>query len=310
MPAFYTHKYFAQEVFKELPNNIKKKINYGYYFLFAQGFDILFYNIGKKKYLCNLGHKFHRYQTRAFFENTLEELNHNNNEILYSFFYGMLTHYILDSTFHPYIFYKTGLYNKKDKSTYPNNGGHTRLENQLDKYFYSKENTILYHKAKFYKTYDNIILPQNDIINSLNNIFQKTFQEKNIGYYYFKSLNHWRFVQKHFKDDYLGFKKYLYKFIHLFYHKKLEYYSTNIDDISLNDLNIKHKTWYNPTDKSLAYNYSVEKLFNIAKEKYLNIINKLNNERGKFPIPNISYRTGIDLDHNQKMQYFESKENI
>ena len=72
MPAFYTHRYFAKQVYQDFKPTLKKKINYEYYLFFAQSFDILYYNYGSKKYLNKLGHLAHRQKTKAFFQNILE----------------------------------------------------------------------------------------------------------------------------------------------------------------------------------------------------------------------------------------------
>ena len=311
MPAFYTHYHFAKEVFQKLSPNLKKNINYEYYLLFAQSFDFLYYNYGKNKYLSTLAHQAHAKNTQAFFINAIEEINNFKQEkpFILGFIYGTLTHYILDSTFHPYIFYKTGVYKKGKKETYIYNGEHRRLEAQLDKYYYSKKHNDKFNKARLYKIYESIPKPSLEFINYLNNVFYKTFYKKDIGTYYFKSIKKWRFMQKHFIRDSLGIKKVIYKFIDLFpNHLKLQYFSNKINDISLNDLNIENKEWCNPADKEIISNLSVDELYDLAISKYLNIIKTLSLDSYRaisFPIENISYLSGLDLKNNKKLKYFE-----
>ncbi len=304
MPAFYTHRYFAKQVYQDFKPALKKQINYEYYLFFAQSFDILYYNYGSKKYLNKLGHLAHRQKTQDFFQNILELMDFNNSYHL-SFFYGFLTHYILDATMHPYIFYKTGVFKKDNPQTYKYNGLHTKLENQIDKYYYDLENSKPFYQAKLYKIYDNIKNPPQDLIILINNVFRKTFKQDNIGYYYFKSLKKWRFTHKYFKRDYFKIKKYLYRFHDYIFTKRLEFYALSLEKISENDLNIYHHKWYNPSNKNIYSTASVDDLLQIAKDKYLNIINNLEVRNNQEVIPNISYRTGLDLAEKQQLKYFE-----
>ena len=312
MPAYYTHYHFAKKVFQELPDNLQKEINYEYYLLFAQSFDFLYYS--RNKDINTLAHAAHSKNTQAFFLNAIEQISNFKNQKPYilSFIYGTLTHYVLDSTFHPYIFYKTGVYKKEKPETNIYNGQHTRLEVQIDKYFYNKEHQDIFNKAKLYKIYDNITNPSLEAINYLNTVFYKTFYKKDIGTSYFKCLKRWRFVQKYFRRDSFGFKKLIYKFLDLFpNHQKLQYFSSKITDISLSDLNIDKKEWFNPADKNIKSNLNVDELFDLAITRYNNIVQnlQLDSYRDKsFPIKNISYLSGLDLKENKKLKYFEKNQ--
>ena len=48
-----------------------------------------------------------------------------------AYLYGMLSHYVLDSTVHPFIIYKTGNFNKKNKETYKYNHLHNEMESYI-----------------------------------------------------------------------------------------------------------------------------------------------------------------------------------
>ena len=311
MPAFYTHKLFAQKVYNNFSNSLKEKIDYDYYLLFAQSFDILFYNFGRKKWLFALGHSAHRKNTQAFFLNTLNVLDKNSSSKYFlSFFYGTLTHYVLDSTFHPYIFYKSGIFKKEDKTTWQYKGLHTKLEMEIDKYFYEKEHQTPFYKEKFYKMYDNVLKPDKDLIAFIDEVFAKTFYKENIGSYYFKSLKNWRFIHKHFKYDPYGIKKFFYKILDVFpFSFKFQNYSCHLDNFKQDDLNLKKKTWLNPADTNITSNLSIDELFNKALNDYFNIIKNLNHVTNlrttNFPIKNISYYSGLDLKLKKKLQYFE-----
>ncbi len=314
MPAFYTHRYFAQQVYAQFSPNLKKALDYDYFLLFAQSFDILFYNYGQNKWLSQLGHQAHQKNTQAFFLNTLNYIQNSqdkdNQKYFLSFFYGSLTHYILDATFHPYIFYKTGLFKPKEKATYKYKGKHTYLEMEIDKYLYDKNHDIPFFKAKLYKIYDNI-KPNEALTELISEIFSKTFYKDNIGMFYFQSLKKWRFIHKYFKYDRFGLKKFIYKLIDsLPLSIKLQNYSLHLAKINMDDLNLQHEKWLNPADKNIKSTQSVDDLTETAIHKYLEIIknlNKITNLRtAEFPIPNISYYSGLDLNEKKKLQYFEN----
>ena len=57
------------------------------------------------------------------------------------FLYGFICHYVLDSNVHPFVFYKTGLFDKKDKNSYKYNNLHAFMETYFDNYMI-KEKTI------------------------------------------------------------------------------------------------------------------------------------------------------------------------
>lgn len=305
MPAFYTHYTFAKKLYSNFSNKLKDNIDYDYFLLFAQSFDIFYYDFGmfkKNRLGRQLAHDGHRIKRKEFFDNILKfKKQYPNNTYINSFLYGTLSHYILDATFHPYIFYKTGTFKKKNKETYKYSGLHTKFELLIDEYFYRKESNGLFYKEKFYKLYNNIKNPPIELINFLDLVFYETFQITKGGKRFFKCLKKWYFVNKHIKYDPLGFKRIIYKFIDFIKpnkYRKIVYYSFYTKNLNvLEVINGNHNTWFNPANKSLKYNYDVDDLFNISLNKYLNIIKDFNN------IPNISYFSG--LEENSRLKYFE-----
>lgn len=317
MPAYYTHKYFANNIFSLINN---QNIDLNYFLLFSQSFDILYYNLGiskNAKEIKRLGKTAHYKNTQAFFINAINialKENLQNDSHVRSFILGFLTHYILDSTFHPYIFYKTGIF-KHNKDTIKYKGKHTYLELMLDYYFFKKEHQIKFHKFKHYKAYDNISIPSSTFLDYINKVFKKTYNKNDIAYYYFKDIKNWRFITKYFKNLNAHFLKIVYR-IHdkLFrYKNSLVNYSYYIKELDQNILNNNNLIWYNPADKSIQYYNNVEDLYKEALDKYISISNHILNVLDKKEdihsltdiIPNISYFNGLDLSLNKRARYFE-----
>ena len=117
MPATYTHHIFTKDVLKVVDLDVKEKLEKkeDLFNLFGKSFDILFFSKAK------LGHFAHKNHVNLYFQNILKYIKENrleDNEEVLAYLYGSLCHYILDSTIHPYIVYKTGKFNIKNKVIY------------------------------------------------------------------------------------------------------------------------------------------------------------------------------------------------
>ena len=96
--------------------------------------SLMFYNLfsilpGKK--IRELNKYFHRNKSQEYFINMINYIKDNNlsDDIdVMSFLVGSICHFVLDSTIHPYIIYKTGIMDKKKPSTYKYNHIHEFME--------------------------------------------------------------------------------------------------------------------------------------------------------------------------------------
>lgn len=323
MPSIITHHVFAKKVLQQLEPSIQKELEKSLqiYYTFAQSHDYLFYyhfDFKNSKRIKNLGHYAHKNKTQIYFLNIIKYIKENNlenNTEALAYLYGSLTHYCLDSTCHPYIFYKTGTYNTDDKNTIKYRGEHTHIEKDLDAIYYQKE----YNKEYKYCNVSKDIIKKPIFSKKLNKLidatYYETYHEQNISYYYQKSIKYAKFIYSTIVNDRLGIKKTIYKFIDKLTNKKfgyLEGYSTNIKP-NLNFLNDEHKTWNHPCDINIKYNYSFDELLEISINKCLDLITEINKvlfDRSDISsleniIPNVSYSTGLDLEKNKIMKYFE-----
>src|SRR5574344_1652458 len=121
MPALLTHYLFANEVIgKDLKHRNLALTS-------SQGPDIFFYNgysLAKrktKKEVRAFGNYLHGIDPSPLYKAIIDYANTKQGEekdIIYAHLVGMLCHYALDRTTHPYIFYKTLFpgYEKKDSN--------------------------------------------------------------------------------------------------------------------------------------------------------------------------------------------------
>ena len=265
MPALHTHYKFGHDVLEKLNNKQKKEIksNISYYDMYNQGFDNLYYHF-KWNYYKNFGIKAHKNNIELFFKNAFDYIKTNNLENtleVTTLIYGFINHYTLDTLLHPYINYQVKNLNIS----------HTKIEFILDNILNSNIN------GKNYK----IIIPKlkfnQNLIKYLDYIFDKTYNEKNIGKIFNRSHNNGYYLYRYFIHDKYGFKTFCYKIIDFllpFKKFKLGENTFYVKKINKKILNKEKHIWNHPKSKKEIYNYSCKELYNIA----LKISIKLSNE--------------------------------
>jgi len=266
MPALHTHYKFGQDVLnklnKQLQTNIKSNISY--YNMFNQGFDNLYYYLINWKYYRTFGIQAHKHNIDLFFENIFNYIKDNklekNSEIT-NIIYGFINHYTLDTLLHPYINYQVKNLNIP----------HTKIEFMLDSKLTDN------NSSKFYKTLIPKMKFPNKLIELLNEVFKKTYKEKNIGKIFNKSHNLGYYIYRYFINDKYGIKTFSYKIIDFIIPKKdikfskNTFYSKQFDERLLNS---EKNIWNHPNNKEETYNYSFNELYNLAIE----VCTKLNND--------------------------------
>jgi hypothetical protein len=239
MPSLITHHIFSKDLLKKLNkdelNKFDKELTI--YHTFAQSHDYLFYYRFNPKYsktIKKLGHYAHHHNTQDYLINIIKEIKNNkleNNQQVIAYLYGSITHYVLDTTCHPYIFYKTGVYRKKEKNTKKYHGKHNEIEKNIDAIYYEKNTNKKYYKCNISKEIIKKPIFNKELLNTINNVYKKTYNKDNIGFYYYKGIIQAKIAYNIFFKDYFGIKKSLYKLINLLSlnkNKHLSTYSTYI----------------------------------------------------------------------------------
>ena len=305
MPNLLTHAYFSIDI----NNLVERKVNdIKTLKLFSYGPDAFYFSNPK------MGKIMHRKKIDDFFKNYImyiKEKKLNDCDEIMASLYGLITHYVLDSTIHPFIFYKSGVFDN-NSATKKYMDRHRITELYLDKYMACKRGVEL-EKFKLYgylfpKSNHSIILK-----NCLNDVFYKTFGLKNGYNIYFKGLRNMKRYFKYFRFDYFGFKYLLYKFLDLFRQGKEKLVYVSYYKIKWADLNINNKSWHHPVT-NLLYFKSVDDLYIDSLYEATSIINKVNDiidgKRGINDITfNKSYINGLDYRKKNVLRYFEEIEN-
>ncbi len=322
MPATIVHSYFANDVYDILPKGIKENISPERLKMFGLSMDsLMFYNLfsilpGKKvRTFCDY---FHENKSQEFFINLINYIKDNNlgNDIdVCSFLIGTICHYELDSTIHPYIYYKTGLFNKYDKTTYKYNNVHVFMETFLDNDMVRRRENINPYKFNIKK----FCFDKNNFSEGLNNTIANTFYDtfglKNMDKIYFKSLKQMESFLMLFRRDPYGVKKNFYKLIDTFTSRRMfrfEAISYNYPLVDRhNFLNEDHKTWRNPCIYRMTSQESFLDLYLKAlKETKVLVCASFDYINGKEIelekiFTNKSYLTGLDCEDKRELKYFE-----
>ena len=107
MPTTYTHYAYGQDVYRMLSPKLQSKIRpyINYYNIGVHGPDILFYYRSISKNAVNqYGVKVHDEPMRCFLCHAFSVFKRQRRKsAAFAYLAGFMTHYILDSTCHPYI---------------------------------------------------------------------------------------------------------------------------------------------------------------------------------------------------------------
>lgn len=322
MPATIVHSYFAKDTLEILPNPIVDMIDDKRVRMFSQSMDsLMFYNLfsplpGKK--VRKFNKYFHRNKTQQYFVNLINYIKDNNlinDSDVASFLVGSICHYVLDSTVHPFIIYKTGVFDKKQRNTYKYNNVHTFMETFLDNDMIARREDISPYHFKLGKFCFDTHKFSDELKHCLDYTFLDTFQIKNMSKIYYKSLKQMKKALLVFRRDPIGVKKFFYKLADTFTPKNFFRFEAISYHYPLTDkhnfLNLNHQLWRNP----VIYNITSDESFLDLYLKSLKIakvlicasfdyINGKNIELDKI-YTNMSYVTGLNCDIGKEIKYFE-----
>ena len=145
MASENTHIYLADRIRAEINVGVLKRIISGhldYYFLGSIFLDILFYS--KNKQIIDVAHNLHGEDglpTNRIVFDLLDRIKVDKDEKNFSFVSGFLTHYAIDITFHPMVFYFSGYKangskQENDRSAYLHWHYETSIDRQVNDRFY------------------------------------------------------------------------------------------------------------------------------------------------------------------------------
>ena len=322
MPATIVHSYFANDVYDILPKSIKSKVSTSRLKMFGQSTDsLMFYNLFSLlpgKNIRKFSDFFHRNKSQEFFINLINYIKDNNlsnDDDVSSLLVGLICHYELDSAIHPYVFYKTGCFDKKNRASYKYNNVHEFMEVFLDNDMVRRRENTNPYKFNISKFCFDTRKFSDNLNNLIDNTFDVTFDLQNMSGIYYKSLKQMKSALHLFRRDPYGNKRNLYKIIDTFTSKKffrfesISYYYPIKD--RHNFLNSNHKLWRNPTTYGMTSNESFVDLYlksiKIAKVMICASFDYIAGKEIELEkiFLNNSYVHGLDCNKEKELKYFE-----
>lgn len=321
MPGFTTHYLFGWNTYKSLEYMKLKKVlreHHAAYSLGLQGPDVFFYFL--PSYLVhadNIGSIAHEKCTGTFLHYLLESRklfpDYEERQIAEAYIAGFLGHYVLDTHCHPYIYWKSRFEEKNARY----HGAHMRLEVDIDAellQFYK-------HRAPSRFRQESTILltalQRRTIATILYYVYAKTYPELHIGYTTMRiSIRSMQLGVRALRDS-SGRKKVLIRKLEsmiLGYPLLSSMIPSDSLNFSFDPLNILHREWHNPWDKSLTSRDSLFDLIEEAQEKYVSILVQLDEifssrahtekesemaDRLLDVLGNKSYHSGLEADSCQ-----------
>jgi len=316
MPATYTHHQFTRDVYPVLNESVRINIknDVDTFYLFGKSFDMLFFTNQK------LGSYAHNHHVNLYFKSIIQYIRKENltghSQVL-AYLYGSICHYVLDSTIHPYIYFKTGKYDVKDKNTKKYRGMHDYFEYMIDAILYQERNHQMIYKKNMKKQVFSKITFSSDLLDTIDSAYYHAFGVKQGSKIVLKGYRNYQFAIGHIMSSRFGIKRHLAKLCDLFSIPKsikASNHSYYIKKLDFSVLNMEHKKWCYPVDKKLCYHYSFYDLYDVAIEKARKLINELDSALLKDDksvnkvlreIGNLSYSTGKNADKKYVMKYFE-----
>lgn len=327
MPSTMTHTYFGLDVYNQLPSYCQQKIKnkIEYFKLFCQGSDpFMFYHffLGKKaKKVGQIQSQMHHTNTQKFFLailNTILQSQLQNDEEVMAYLYGYICHYYLDYTTHPYIFYKTGIFNPQDKTTYRYNGVHQQAEYIIDMYLIQEKEKMNPAKFKIHHHIFQVDSFSSNLENIINESIGKTYSIPNVAPLYLKSTKYMKKFFQYINYDPLGWKFKTYSIMDkltppsIIQLKILSFHQPYQDHLSF--LNLEHKPWHYPWEQKPTFTTSFLDLYQEAQTEAIQTIKeittmlnnqKLDQARLHSIFQDLSFATGKPCSKKLELKYFE-----
>lgn len=324
MPSIITHSYFMKDVYEKLPlskkiflqNEIRKTD------FFSQGIDLLQHyiclNKKKQKKIKSFSNYFHKNKTSEFIITMINYIKYNyykDNPEIIIMLYSLISHYVIDYKINPFIYYKSGVFEKNNKLTYKYNSKLIETETFIDSYLIKVKEKVAPHKYKHFKNIFPTISLSKETIEVINFSFKETYNINNFSRTWLKSIKKAKKFYKIARYDRLGVKKTFYYLIDKITArscKKLQNLSYKTTPQKKDLLNLSKKTWYYPTSKRKKSTKSFIELYTEAIDSTIKLIEKVDqyiydDKKTNLNIlfKDYSYITGIELNKPQEMKFFE-----
>lgn len=316
MPNIITHTLFAEEVQKLLDNE-NFKLRRQLFAVGSNGPDFLFFHYvtpstcWKKTPLRKMGNELHSSHVNEFYAALLEAIRNQKNtelkEDMIAYGAGHLCHWALDSTAHPYIFYRTGRCISRSADR------HHRFESLIDAAM------LKIRHGETIKTYNPAMevcdLTESQmkaVVNAYYPVLKQIFDDDIRPYMIREALQNWKTMQQIFHDP-NGTKISALQKVEKVFGLDNKFSGFGVPPVLEDNydlLNLMHSQWRHPitgevfTESFLdLYEEALQKAVK-AVELFLEAVEDPDAEEEFLGfLGNRNYDTGMDTDEG--MQYFD-----
>lgn len=300
MADFYLHNYFVEVITKHSNFPFVRPLLY----IAAQGPDPYYYVLSSKTQgiAHTIANRCHNEFTHNLLTNLTKKVKENLTNETYTFFVGFISHYVLDVTLHPYVYYHVGEYDPKDKETYEYRGLHLRFERSIDYEMIQMIEGVRPERFDFNQRYFPEYKLPSSVSSLMNEVVMNTYEEPLALGLYHQGVSSMKRVLKQYAYDPYGFKKFYFRMIDQLNKTKpllladvsMYHHTSNFDF-----LNQHHRVWYHPVNNQ-PHNESVRQLIDQAVIHSKRIIDSLNSylfdhQEIDFTqlFPNLSFNSGV-----------------
>lgn len=308
MGGFATHAVFGREVLEEMKDTMLVSLirkHQGVFGIGCQGPDLFLYNIAMllSSEEKNLGVRMHHEGSSRYFawllQSIWEEEDVEAVEVGISYFYGLLSHYTLDSMLHPYVYARIGLDASMPYAEKATSALHHRLESAIDAKMIAVKEDML---PSEYIPGGSIQIDRQEkkilaglLAKAVSKSYRIHLREENVT----ASIRMMKIIASGFFAASEKQKEKLQKLEFPFMENYgLSNFMVTNDFIQKRRImNIENCIWHNPWDKSIASSASVWEIYDAAMlqyQKYCGVLDEVNPyfKRKWFAgaSPNTSYR--------------------
>lgn len=278
MPNIITHTLFADDMLKALgePDWLaerKQLMEVG-----SNGPDILFFEgLSPKRFfktgkLPSIGNKLHASHVNAFYQSAIDSIRAESDPLIRqdmeAYAIGHLCHWALDSTMHPYVFYKTG-----DCSKGKSASRHHRMESLMDAIMLKVKKNVTIKEADISEVANCSMEQARAIARIYVPAIERIFGQEIKPHLIKNTLDDWCFMQRLFHDPKGGKISTLRK-IEKVAGLKNQFSGFIVPNNTVDDydvMNLLHKEWLNPAthERSTA---SVFELYSLALNKAQEVV--------------------------------------
>lgn len=283
MPGFMTHYFFGVSTYKELPpHQLKKSIkdHIGVFCLGQQGPDIFLYHVKNAIGPANknISTLIHEEKVSQFFYNyicVMESLKSPKaKDIARVYLSGVLGHYYLDSSAHPYIYNRANYIPGQSKHNQINFHIHGNMETYIDIYmlklYKGKKPSSFHETRKLHLSKEEMKVLEYIISKTIQKTYYPT-SKKNVEKKLFRQTYYSMKIATLFLHSTFGVRKKILQHLEsivLRHHLLSTTIATNHTVDTLDSLNLNHKQWKNPWDRSLVSRESFLDLYEKSKKNY------------------------------------------